>query len=144
MPPPLLDCSATHGAPATCPYDRYKLWMAVLRARETRTSADVRVAVELIELDRGTQQPSLLLGDAADLVVLGRPRLALDFLARVRPDPGFTGILFYKYMSPLWSEPGFLHATERLGLMAAWRRARVRPDLCQDPHLLAGCNRLLR
>ena len=126
------------------PFDRYRLWMAVLHARDTRASSDVKAAVDLIEADSGGQQPSLLLGDAANLVILGQPRLALNPLARIGPNPVFTEILFYDYMAPLWSEPGFLPLTERLGLADIWRRTRVPPDLCQDPHLRAGCDRLLR
>ncbi|HEY2050288.1 MAG TPA: BTAD domain-containing putative transcriptional regulator [Caulobacteraceae bacterium] len=116
--------------PFYMPPDRLRIWRALIRARETGNPAP---AVRAIETDIPSASPPQLLGDSDDLVVLGRPDIALEVLDRTGTRPDVAARMFQPYWAPVRADPRFMRFAARQGLVAIWRKTGRWPDFCSEP-----------
>ncbi|HEY1927332.1 MAG TPA: BTAD domain-containing putative transcriptional regulator, partial [Caulobacteraceae bacterium] len=124
--------------PFYMPSDRLKIWRALIRGRE---SGDPMPAVRAIEADIPTATPPQLLGDSDDLVVLGRPDLALEILDRTGTRPDVAARMFQPYWARVRADPRFMRFAARQGLIAVWRKTGRWPDFCSEPDRPYDCAR---
>jgi len=122
------------------PPDRVAIWRAFLRARQTRSAADIDQFVRLTDAQLGPQDPDQRVAAATNYVILGRTDLAFTALDRIgKAAPENTYLLFLDVMGPLRADPRFIAVAARLGLVSIWRRTNHWPDFCSAPGFPYNC-----
>jgi len=122
------------------PPDWVAIWRAFLRARQTRSAADIDQFVRLTDAQLGPQDPDQRVAAATNYVILGRTDLAFTALDRIgKAAPENTYLLFLDVMGPLRADPRFIAVAARLGLVSIWRRTNHWPDFCSAPGFPYNC-----
>jgi DNA-binding winged helix-turn-helix (wHTH) protein/TolB-like protein len=109
-----------------------------LRARKTRTVSDIDRALAALDLAsrRGSVDRSYYVLAAADL---GRHDLAFEALEEPVAQGYARYFLLTPPAAPLWRDPRFWRASQRLGFVDYWRQSGHWPDFCSEPAFSVDC-----
>ena len=114
-----------------------------LQARSKPTAGNVDAALRSYR-DSYQKNRADSLGYTQALAQFGKVDEAYRLLAAAPLDSWFsnTDILFRPYMKALRSDPRFMEFSNRLGLLAMWKKTGIWPDFCKDPKLPYDCRQI--
>jgi tetratricopeptide (TPR) repeat protein len=118
-------------------------WTLYLEARADPTPARMEAALNAYRAEF-RKDPGNPIQFIQALATFGRNDEVFEVLSRpetIESMPGNSDLLFRPYFAGVRADPRFMDLTNRLGLLAYWRKTNAWPDFCSDPKLPYNCRK---